>query len=342
MTKTRIGVAVALFAALTLGLWQTASADNEKENKVKSSNLVNVYSCSQSGDDIHITLKKNWPSVTLKAGCRDAGYGQRDYAFACVSDKKYKVEWEACPLVPRITQLQVKNSATGVVLSSANSSYISLGNKFAAKQTVTVASTVSALQLSLLTKNLVSGGNYTYAFAWTDASSTVNFDQSLAKSLSTGANFGSTSSSNLLLTDYYRGRDITVVAFMRNNDGVSKVPGMSVEVDDVIAIHIRAKAKPAVPTCENISGTDGAYTLCLDKTFTYSASNLTVTYAAQYLNHVGLTLNGMQFVLAQGQSLPMLAADKKTVMTVRVQEINKVTNTIRIRVITQSLLPALL
>lgn len=331
MRKTKVWVGVALFAVVSLGLWQSASAENDKKVKVKAGNLVKVSSCIQLGTDIQITHNDTSPTTILKAGCSDAGYGKRNYTFACVGENKYKVEWEACPLLPRISHLQVENSTNGVLMGSANSSYLTLGNKFAAKQQITVAPKVAALNLKLLTKYTVGDTSYTYAFGWVDASSTTNFDQSLAKSLATNANFSGTATANLNLTDYYRGRKVTVVAFMRNNDGVSKVPGMPVEVDDVVAIHLNVLPLPPVKVCNDLKGGDGTYTLCLGKSFSYSNNNLSLTYAAEYRNYAGLTVNGTQFVFGEGQSVSVLGDDKRTVVNIRVQDVNHAEDTVKIR-----------
>ncbi len=114
------------------------------------------------------------------------------------------------------------------------------------------------------------------------------------------------------------------------------------EVDDVIAIHLKAKTKPPVLVCNDLNGGDGTYTLCLNKTFTYSMSNITVNYSTEMLNRVGLTLNGMQFVFAEGQMMSLLAADKKTVLNIRVQDINRAADTVKIKFTTQSLIPTII
>ena len=341
MKKTKIWVGVAVFAVISLGLWQSAAAENDKKVNAKAGNLVKVSSCVQLGTDIQITRDDISPTTILKAGCSDAGYGKRNYTFACVGENKYKVEWEACPLLPRISHLQVRNSANGILMGSANSSYLTIGNKFAAKQQITVAPKVAALNLKLLTKNTVGDVSYTYAFVWMAASSTTNFDQALAKSLATNANFSGTATANLNLTDYYRNQKVTVLAFMRNNDGVSKVPGMPVEVDDVVAIHLNVLPLPPVKVCNNLNGGDGTYTLCLGKSFTYSMNNLALTYSAEYRNHAGLTVNGTQFVFGEGQSVSVLGDDKKTVINVRVQDVNHAEDTVKIRFRVQPMVPAI-
>ena len=330
-----------MFAALALSLSQSVLAETDNKVKAKNSSLIKVTSCLQLGNDIQITHNNTSPTTILKAGCSDAGYGKRNYTFACVGENKYKVEWEPCPVLSSIRQLQVKNSATGVILNSANSSYITLGNKFAAKQKVTVSTKVAVLEFKLLPKYTDRGENYTYAFAWIDANSTINFDESLAKSLVANANFGSAYTTNMSLTDYYRGREVIVLAFMRNNDGISKVPGMPTEVDDVIAIHLHVLPNPPVLVCNDLSGFDGTYTLCLNKTFTYLNSNTTVTYSSEYHKQVVLTLNGIQFVLGEGQSLSLFAADKKTFVNIRIQGMNQTNNTVKIRFRTQLLTPTI-
>lgn len=329
MTKTKMGVSLALVAVLTLGVWQSVQAASKK-----SSNIVKVHSCTQVGNDIHVKLKGNLPAMTLKAGCSNAGYGLRDYAFTCISDKQYKVEWEACPVTGSISQLMVSNLGTGTTLGVANSSYLTLGGKYAAKQVVTVPDTVSSLQFALHTKNPTSTSGQTYAFVWTDsATGASNFNESLAKSLVANANFSTGATTTLSVTDYYRGRHVTLVGFVRNNDGLSKVPNMPVEVDDVVAIHLKFAPKMV---CEDVSGGDANYNLCLGKMFTHS-SGATVGYASYYHNAVGLTINGsaQKFVVSSGKTLSFLSPDQKTQINVHVKAVSKTTARAQVRVTSQ-------
>lgn len=323
-------VGVALTAALSLGLWQSAEA---AKVGVKQKNTVKVYNCTQVGNDIQVSLKQNSPTMTLKAGCSNAGHGLRDYSFSCVSSKVYQVEWQTCPTALQITKLRVANATSGATLGTANSGYQQLGGKYAAKQQVTVSNKVTNLQFSLQTVGNTSTAGLTYGFVWTDtASDTINYDESLAKTLAANVSFTATASSNLPLTDYYRGRNVTLVAFVRNNDGVSKVPNMPVEVDDVIAIHLKVLPLPPAVVCNDLNGGNGAFTLCQGKTFTYSMSNLSVMYNGLYGNRANVTIGGIKFVVGEGQHISLLAADNKTVITFQVRNVNKVQGTINLRV----------
>lgn len=326
-------VGITLVTVLSFSFLQSASAENDKEIKAKSGNTVKVFSCAQMGNDIQINYKNNSPTTILKAGCSNAGHGLRDYSFSCLSDKQYRVEWQSCASALHITKLRVSNTANGATLGIANSGYQQLGAKYAAKQQVTVSNKVTNLQFAVQATGNTSTNGLTYGFAWADSvSSTINFDESLAKTLASNVNFNAGATSNLLLTDYYRGRKVTLVAFVRNNDGVSKVPNMPVEVDDVIAIHLKVQPLAPTPVCGDVNAMNGAFTLCLGKTFTYSMSNLAITYHSQLGNRAVLSLNGMQFVVNNGQSISFLAADNKTVITFQVRQINKIQGTINLRV----------
>ncbi len=334
MTSKKIWIA--LFVAIfSLGTWQTTGTT---QGASKVSNLVNVYSCTQVGSDIQITLKKNWPAMTLKAGCSDAGHGPREYAFSCISGKNYKVEWQTCSSLSEVASLSVVNPATGATLGTANSGYLMLGGKYAAKQLVVVPESVASVQFNLQTKNATSTSNFTYAFAWSDTTngSSINFNQTLAQSLAGKANFSVNSSQNLLLTDYYRGRNITAVAFVRNNDGISKVPNMPVEVDDVIAIHLRVL--PMI-VCDNQNAGTGFYNLCLGKTLNHS-SGASVTYTTRYQNAIGVTVNGsaQKLIVHNGKVLSFLSPDQKTLVNFHVRNTTNATSSARVYISSQAAL----
>lgn len=339
-------VAAGLVASLIFGFYQSVGAQTGGTGTPKKAgNNVNVFSCTQTGNDIQVTYKKSWATTTLKAGCRNAGYGFRDYSFSCISNKVYRVEWENCvspTAQASLASLTVINASTSAKLgAAANSSYQTLNKKYAAKQLLTVQPSVNALQLSVQTKN-VTNTQYTYAFGWADSTTgQVNFNEALAKSIATNAQFDSSTSVNFPVTDFYRNRHVTVLAFMRNNDGVSRVPNMPVEVDDIIAVHLRILPKPqpqppVVISCDNLNGGDGAFTLCFGRTFTHTSGGV-ITYAANYGNNVGLSFNGAgsQFLLGTGQSLSFLAPDQKTIVTTRVENVDKNVGTVKLKVVSQ-------
>ncbi|MFA7653961.1 MAG: hypothetical protein WCX97_02870 [Candidatus Magasanikbacteria bacterium] len=55
-------------------------------------NYVAVTSCEQVTDGIKISRNKGAKYI-LNDGCRDSGYGLRNYTMTCISNTKYKVSW---------------------------------------------------------------------------------------------------------------------------------------------------------------------------------------------------------------------------------------------------------
>lgn len=209
-----------------------------------SSNWVPVYSCTQVGNDIKIRRTSSGSEYVLTSTCRDAGHGKRQYTMACTSNKEYKVSWTACnaPVPQPQTPSYVLENISVSALSTLNTSgYLKSGNQFSGTVMATVPATWPNYNVTLGLKNaLPNASSYTYAFAWTDSEgkngATVN--EALAKQLVKNVSFSYAPNRNFSVTDSNRNKTRTVLAFARNNDGVSRVPNMPVEVDDVIALHV--------------------------------------------------------------------------------------------------------
>ncbi len=68
-----------------------------------------------------IQIKRNFSNTwqTLTNGCRDAGYGLRDYTLQCLSSTQYRVEWSEC-VVPTETQTTPQNTPVVSVPAPVN------------------------------------------------------------------------------------------------------------------------------------------------------------------------------------------------------------------------------
>lgn len=133
------------------------------------------------------------------------------------------------------------------LLGYANSGYLRLKG-YAAKQLIDIPSGINQFTLRVNRSVKAPSANYTYGYIWVNSNTgSSNFDENLAKNLVSNLSFSAFSNgATFNVTDYYRGKYVTVLAYVRNNDGVSRVPNMPVEVDDVIAIHIKIPAKATV------------------------------------------------------------------------------------------------
>lgn len=216
-------------------------------------NFVDVASCKQIGKDIEIKRVASDTPYKLLSSCRDAGYGLREYTMSCGSSTRYYVSWKPCSSAPVqsneqadvITQLTIIENKSGITRLTDTKSYGSgAGYPWNPSET-TVDASAENLDINVINKTVA---NLTYGFAWVDnAGSRPEFTDLGAKTLSKMASFSSYPSGKLNITDYYRGKWVLVYAFVRNNDGISGVPGMSVEVDDIAVVRVYIPAKTNVP-----------------------------------------------------------------------------------------------
>ncbi len=93
MKKIALFSLISLIFAATLVTDQTPVLAAETTN---NSNIVSVYSCTQTGRNIKIRRTSTQPEYVLNSSCRDAGHGMREYALTCTSAKQYRVEWKPC------------------------------------------------------------------------------------------------------------------------------------------------------------------------------------------------------------------------------------------------------
>jgi len=218
------------------------------------SNYVDVASCRQDGKDIMVKRLPNGVEFKLTSTLRDAGHGMRYYTLNCVSQNRYFVSWKEAsstttsPVVtipaPQVVDLYVYDSSRGVGIAKNAQSYQD-AKTFVEPSVVNVSDTVSALDFSMQISNL--DKKFTFGFVWTDnIADSVHFDEGLVKSLASRVVFVSPSKQKIIINDYYKGKYIMLVGFVRNNDGVSQVPNMPVEVDDVVAVYLKTASTSSV------------------------------------------------------------------------------------------------
>ena len=225
-------------------------------------NKVSVYSCTQVGNDIKIRRSSSESEYVLTSTCRDAGHGMRQYSMSCNSNKEYKVSWTECgsipqPQVPDYIFESLKVSALG---NGTDMGYLKTGKSYWGMTYVTVPASWPAYNVQLQTKsNLPNANKYTYAFGWADKNGNpgVTVNENMVKQLVKNVSFNSSLNRNFSITDANRNKTRTIIGFARNNDGVSRVPNMPVEVDDFIVIHaylepLTDSAAPTVAVSTNI------------------------------------------------------------------------------------------
>ncbi len=84
MSKKIWLLAILIVGGLLLGATAQAAS---------GSNNVDVTSCEQTSTGIRVR-KSNGEPYILTNGCRNAGYGLRNYTMTCLSNTQYQVDWE--------------------------------------------------------------------------------------------------------------------------------------------------------------------------------------------------------------------------------------------------------
>lgn len=214
-------------------------------------NFVDVYSCKQVGKNIEIKRTANDAPTTLTSSCRDAGNGLREYTMSCGSNNRYYVSWKPCSGTPvqsssqtdLISKFWVNEDLSTDRLMTEVSYGSGAGYPWSPKE-ANIAQNVNTLHLIVTPKVT---GNLTYGFIWSDnGTAKVDFTDAMTKNSAKLVNFNSSPKNSIQLTDYYRGKWVFIQVFVRNNDGISGVPGMPVEVDDIAVARVYVPAKTAV------------------------------------------------------------------------------------------------
>ncbi|MBP7992629.1 MAG: hypothetical protein KAZ30_03150 [Candidatus Magasanikbacteria bacterium] len=228
-----------IFVLAMIGVVTVAQAVSVEPGSSK----VSVYSCVQVGNDVKIRRSSTGSEYILTSTCRDAGHGKRQYTMKCNSNKEYQVSWTECGTSAPVPQPSyvlesMKVSALG---NGTNMGYLKTNNNYWGMTYVTVPSTWPTYNVELKTKsNLPNAGTYTYAFGVEDHNGEVGVtvDEKMVKQMVKNISFGTSLNRNFSVSDSNRNKTRTIIGFARNNDGVSRVPNMPVEVDDFIVIHV--------------------------------------------------------------------------------------------------------
>lgn len=306
MTKTKkIGYVVSSLLVVLASMASVSNVFAVAGTTPKSgTNYVSVDSCEQKSNGVMVGKFGGTPYF-LSNGVRDAGHGLRNYKLTCTSNKQYKVEWtdmNIVPLPPLKTQpkfdslyanLKNANGTTISLLPVVKNSYSDTNGYFSLGTPVTVKNNVQNISLSVGLQADPFLKGLTYGFAWiTGNSANLVFDESSVKNAATGLQMSSINTGTFSVTDYYRGKNAVIYAFVSNNDGISKVPNMPFEVDDVIPMYVQFEATTPTQSCGNSAGSDGLYSACVGDTISHSAP-LTVK-VEQYTNsYVHVKLSGV-------------------------------------------------
>ncbi|MFZ2979076.1 MAG: hypothetical protein WA057_05380, partial [Candidatus Magasanikiibacteriota bacterium] len=191
-------------------------------------NTVREYMCNSGCNNILAT------DVKCPNGCVNG---------ACVSPSDI--------VVPTLSNFVAYDTISGIGLVENKVGYKKYGS-YSKPLPVSIYNSTKAIKLSLMLKN--SNDNFTYAYVWNNNPSDgveADYSEQTVKSMAGSANFNSSAVTTLNLTDYYRGKYVMVHAFVRNNDGKSEVPNMSVEVDEVVPLYFRIEKlkTPTVNSC---------------------------------------------------------------------------------------------
>lgn len=162
VSATKLAVATAVL--LAAGGLALATAPAMKQSSTApvlgGANLVKVSSCEQKGADIEIS-KNNGPKYILKAGCKNAGYGFRNYAFECVKgggatstvSTVYKVSWTPCATLSVAADTDTL-AATGGVITVGVNKLLAVFNFNAFAKDATIYSLILTKTGTLQNKNL--------------------------------------------------------------------------------------------------------------------------------------------------------------------------------------------
>ncbi|MFA6427102.1 MAG: hypothetical protein WCW16_01495 [Candidatus Magasanikbacteria bacterium] len=285
-----------------------------------NSNNVNVDSCRNVEDGIMVRRFGNANEYVLKNGVRDAGHGLREYRLSCVTSTQYKVKWVEVSETPNIGEFSAYNQ--NGVFARNDASYQDT-KTYIRPAVVNVPNSVNAFDFSLQTNQTNSANQYAYIWNTSEAQD-LNFGPQRVKALLQNATFTTTNQmQHFTVTDYYRGKYVLFVAMVKNNDGVSAIPNMGGEVDDVAALYFYIKPietsvapvptdlKHTIPSCVDTKVFDGTYIVCEGMTLYHSPSKVSMTqHFYSKGSEVTLDLTGAdrnQVVLKLGESAKTFA-----------------------------------
>jgi hypothetical protein len=327
----KIIVASLTLAIIAGGAISTVFAGESNKPEKSGSNIVEIDSCIQHNAGITVGKFGEEPYF-LANGIRDAGHGLRNYTLFCLGENKYKVDWvevdednsptpvepeqnepEAQPPVqPQFVHMTAFGNTAEYPLVLAKDSYIDHEGYVASNSFAEIQANVT--QLDLRAHSTVQGANNSYAFAWVSSeTNNLSFNEitarTLADSIQSTSQFSKTS---FMITDFYRGKYVMVYAFVSNNDGISQVPNMPQEVDDVIPMYLYIKKLavnlpiplPEVPkvspkvldlifqSCGNSQGGDGLYSACVGDSIKHDDATVLVTVKSYTDEYVVLNIRG--------------------------------------------------
>ncbi len=181
--------------------------------------------------------------------CRITDSGASFYTLTCINDTSYKTSWRACTDAEKAGKVQApifvivaNNYETGVRLYQSSPSYLT--NKQHASldtyPTYTIPNSINTISAEIVPWKNVSWGNYSYAFVVNsgDEAGVWRFNEYTVSNLVSNLYFNNSKTYNLNAGNF-RGKYVTVYGFIRNNDGISEVPNMPVEVDDVVPMYFK-------------------------------------------------------------------------------------------------------
>ena len=281
------------FFIVTVGLMVTILAVPAVVSASSDSgaNSVLVDSCRDVSDGIMVRRFGNRTEYKLANGVRDAGHGLREYTLYCTSRTKYFVSWKTpqaqepvqppTPVQPQINLIQgYKSTWNGNVstkLFSETKSYRDRNLYPPLGYPVEIKNDVDWVKAMGWLVNGNSSGNMTYGLSWKySKNNDLVFDRYTAQSLTAWAHTSSKPSFIAPVLDNYRDGYVLVLVYVRNNDGISAVPNMNVEVDDIMPLYFHLEAKEQTMSCGNSYDGDGLFSTCIGDMITHD-SGLTIT-----------------------------------------------------------------
>lgn len=325
----KIIVASLTLAIVAGGAISTVFAGGSIVPENSGSNIVEVDSCVQHNGGITVGKFGGEPYY-LASGIRDAGHGLRYYTLFCLGDNKYKVDWvevdeqspfvpaepeqdepEAQPAVqPQFVHMTAFSATAENPLVLVKDSYMDTQDYVSTQSMAIIQPQVAELEIRA---HANVQANNSYAFAWTSSeTNNLKFDELKARALANSIVDTSQYAKMVFpITDYYRGKYVMVYAFVSNNDGISEVPHMPREVDDIIPMYLYFKkltvnlpipvpeipeVKPevidvVVQSCGNSMGGDGLYSACEGDSIKHDAPVL-ITVSKYTDEYVVLNIRG--------------------------------------------------
>lgn len=266
-------------------------------------NFVSTRNCVGTRNGISIATNYSETPVVLKNGQKDIGNGLKEYTYRCVEPFTYIVSWKP------VAVNQPQSEQPYVLLfgySLSENDLLKGVQKQSFRHGLTYGSNLPLHQLpnnvaKIWLNTMSQGTNLTYSYVWESSENPIHSytESNIASMFAASPEFNTSSESSIIINDFYYGKYVMIMTFVRNNDGISAIPNMPVEVDDMIPlyVYIPSTERPSVPltpitpapqvpnnpsavnpsSCSPESTNDGSVSLCRGKVITHAPTTIRAT-----------------------------------------------------------------